>query len=148
MTRRTAPRSVTKGETESEVRGVLTVLVLILTAGLLSLMVAFIVGYNTPPGATLLRVSLASLAAFAVSEGIFETAIFTPLRKRWFTLGVGLSAAVGNAIDSLIFLAIAFPAIWTTLYAGNFIGKLEMIAVGVALTAARRYFLPTKAAVA
>lgn len=111
---------------------------LIVVAGLLSLASGFAFGYGS-----LVRVALASLAAFAVSEGVFETAIFTPLRKRHLTLGVALSATVGNAVDSLIFLTLAFPTVWTALYMGNFVGKLEMIAVGVALTAARRVWLPS-----
>lgn len=121
-----------------QLRGILWALALIVVAGLLSLGSGFAFGYGT-----LVRVALASLAAFAVSEGVFETLIFTPLRKRNLTLAVALSATVGNAVDSLIFLLLAFPAIWTSLYAGNLVGKLEMIAVGVALTAARRTWLPS-----
>ena len=120
-----------------QLRGLPTTFALIAVAGLLSLASGFAFGYGT-----LVRVALASLAAFAVSEGIFETLIFTPLRNRNLTLGVALSATVGNAIDSLVFLLIAFPAIWTSLYAGNFVGKLEMIVVGVALTALRRWKAP------
>ena len=123
-----------------QMKGLAWTFALIAVAGLLSLASGFAFGYGT-----LVRVALASLIAFAISEGIFETAIFTPLRKRNLTLGVALSATVGNAIDSLIFLTIAFPAIWTTLYAGNFVGKLEMIAVGVALTAVRRWKVPVVA---
>lgn len=118
--------------------GLACALALIVVAGLLSLASGFVFGYGS-----LVRVALASLAAFTISEGVFETAIFTPLRKRHLTLGVALSATVGNAIDSLVFLVLAFPAIWTALYMGNFVGKLEMIALGVALTAARRTWLPS-----
>lgn len=120
-----------------QLRGLAWTFALIAVAGLLSLASGFAFGYGT-----LVRVALASLAAFTVSEGIFETLIFTPLRSRRFTLAVALSATVGNAIDSLVFLLIAFPAIWTSLYAGNFVGKLEMIVVGVALTAVRRRKVP------
>jgi uncharacterized PurR-regulated membrane protein YhhQ (DUF165 family) len=129
-----------------QLRGLKWALSLILVAGLASFAVAFIVGYSTPPGHTLLRVSAASLAAFALSEGVLETLIFTPLRKRSFTGAVALSATAGNALDSFVFIWLAFG--WSALsifYMGNFIGKLEMIVVGVALTALRRYFLPTEA---
>lgn len=122
-----------------QLKGLRWTFALIATAGLLSLASGFAFGYGT-----LVRVALASLIAFAISEGIFETAIFTPLRKRNMTLGVALSATAGNAIDSLVFLAIAFPAFWTTLYVGNFVGKFEMIVVGVALTGARRVVVPVK----
>jgi uncharacterized PurR-regulated membrane protein YhhQ (DUF165 family) len=124
-----------------QLKGLIWALGLIVIAGLISLASGFIFGYGS-----LVRIALASLAAFAVSEGIIETLIFTPLRKRHFTLGVALSSTAGNAVDSLIFLAIAFPAFWTNLYMGNFVGKLEMIAVGVAITALRRRILPAAAA--
>lgn len=120
-----------------QLRGLAWTFALIALAGLLSLASGFVFGYGT-----LVRVALASLAAFAISEGVFETLIFTPLRKRHITLGVALSATVGNAVDSLVFLLLAFPAVWTTLYAGNFVGKLEMIAIGVGLTALRRWKVP------
>jgi uncharacterized PurR-regulated membrane protein YhhQ (DUF165 family) len=120
-----------------QLRGFWSSVALIFIAGLLSLAAGFIFGYGS-----LVRVALASLIAFVVSEGIFESLVFAPLRKRHLTLGVAASASVGNLIDSLVFLVIAFPAIWTSLYAGNVVGKFEMIAVGVALTAVRRRVIP------
>ena len=123
-----------------QLRGFWSSVALILIAGALSFVLGFALGYGA-----LVRVAVASLVAFIVSEGIFESLVFAPLRKRRFTLGVALSASVGNLIDSLVFLALAFPAIWTTLYAGNVIGKFEMIAVGVTLTAARRKLVPVAA---
>jgi uncharacterized PurR-regulated membrane protein YhhQ (DUF165 family) len=123
-----------------QLRGFWSSVALIFIAGLLSLAAGFIFGYGS-----LVRVAVASLIAFIVSEGIFESLVFAPLRKRNFTLGVALSASVGNLIDSLVFLVIAFPAIWTMLYAGNVVGKFEMIAVGVALTAVRRKVIPVAA---
>lgn len=123
-----------------QLRGFWSSVALILIAGVLSFVLGFALGYGS-----LIRVAVASLVAFIVSEGIFESLVFAPLRKRRFTLGVALSASVGNLIDSLVFLVIAFPAFWTSLYAGNVIGKFEMIAVGVALTAARRRLVPVAA---
>lgn len=123
-----------------QLRGFKSSVALILVAGILSYLVGVIAGYGS-----LQRVALASLLAFAVSEGIFESLIFGPLRKRRFTLGVALSASVGNLVDSFVFLIIAFPAIWTKLYAGNVVGKFELIAVGVLLTLARRRLVPVAA---
>ncbi len=120
-----------------QLRGLRWVFALIVGAGLLSLASGFVFGYGT-----LVRVALASLAAFLISEGIFETAIFTPLRKRHFTLGVALSSTAGNLIDSYVFLAIAFPAFWTSLYAGNVLGKFYAIVPAVAVTAMRRRWIP------
>jgi len=87
---------------------------------------------------SLQKIAIASVIAFLVSESI-EAVVFTPLRNRNLTLGVGLSATVGNAIDSYLFLTIAFGSL--AFFWGNFIGKLEMIAVGVVLTLGRRRFL-------
>lgn len=52
--------------------------------------------------------ALASGVAFAVSE-TFDAGVFTPLANRGrFVLGVILSGVVGGAIDSLLFVRIAF----------------------------------------
>jgi uncharacterized PurR-regulated membrane protein YhhQ (DUF165 family) len=84
-------------------------------------------------------VAIASVVAFSVSETV-EAVVFTPLRNRNLTLGVVSSATIGNAIDSLIFLAIAFGSI--ALFWGQFWGKSEMIAVGTLLTMGRRRIAP------
>jgi queuosine precursor transporter len=84
---------------------------------------------------SLQRIALASLAAFVVSETI-EAAVFTPIRRRSLTAGVLASGMVGNAIDSALFLWLAFGS--EAFFAGNFVGKAEMIAVGTVLTFARR----------
>lgn len=86
------------------------------------------------------RIAIASVVAFCVSEAI-EAAVFTPLRRRRLTLAVALSATVGNALDSYLFLWIAFGS--QSYFAGNFVGKAEAITVGVALTAGRRRLLAT-----
>lgn len=84
---------------------------------------------------SLQRIALASVAAFIVSETV-EALVFTPIRKRSLTTAVALSATVGNAIDSALFLWIAFGS--EAFFPGNFVGKAEAIAVGVLLTATRR----------
>lgn len=88
---------------------------------------------------SLQRIALASVAAFVVSETL-EAVVFTPLRKRSLSSAVALSATVGNAIDSALFLWIAFGS--EAFFPGNFVGKAEAIAVGVALTATRRRVAP------
>jgi uncharacterized PurR-regulated membrane protein YhhQ (DUF165 family) len=112
-------------------------LALVYVAGAVSYLAGEAFGWTA-----LQKIALASVAAFTVSETI-ETAVFTPLRKRHLTVGVALSATIGNAIDSYIFLALAglLPFFW-----GQFWGKTEMIAVGVALTAGRRVAFPAKVA--
>lgn len=50
---------------------------------------------------------------------------------------------VGNALDSWLFLTLAFGS--TAFFWGNFVGKAEMILVGGAMTALRRYALPVTA---
>jgi uncharacterized PurR-regulated membrane protein YhhQ (DUF165 family) len=88
------------------------------------------------------KIALASLVAFTVSETL-EAVVFTPLRKRKLALGVAVSATVANAIDSWLFLTLAFGS--TAFFWGQFWGKTEMIAVGVVLTAARRTWAPVTA---
>ncbi|TMC48785.1 MAG: VUT family protein [Chloroflexi bacterium] len=105
-------------------------LALVPVAGAVSWAVGTAAGWTA-----LQRIALASVAAFVVSETI-EAAIFTPLRRRSLTAGVALSATVGNAIDSALFLWLAFGSL--AFLRGQIIGKGEMIALGVALTALRR----------
>lgn len=99
-------------------------------AGVLSFAVGELAGW-TP----LQRVALGSIVAFTVSETL-EALVFTPLRSRSLASAVALSATVGNALDSLIFLTIAFGS--TAFFWGQFWGKTEAIAVGVVLTLMRR----------
>jgi uncharacterized PurR-regulated membrane protein YhhQ (DUF165 family) len=117
-----------------QLRGLLWTMPLVYLAGLLSWAIGTLAGWTG-----LQRIAVASVVAFTVSETC-EAVVFTPLRRRSLTLGVALSATVGNAIDSCLFLLLAFGSL--ALFAGNFLGKLEMIALGVLLTASRRAFLP------
>lgn len=91
---------------------------------------------------SLQRIALASLAAFVVSETV-EALVFTPLRRKSLTGAVVASGVVGNAIDSALFLWLAFGS--EAFFAGNFLGKAEMIAVGGLLTVARRLVVPVAA---
>jgi uncharacterized PurR-regulated membrane protein YhhQ (DUF165 family) len=117
--------------------GLMRTMPLVYAAGLASW------GIGTAAGWTSLqKVAVASVVAFTVSETV-EAIVFTPIRNRNLTLGVALSATVGNALDSYIFLSLAFGSL--TFFLGQFIGKSEMIAVGTALTLARRQLLPIRA---
>jgi len=120
-----------------QLAGLAWTLILVLIGGGASYLIGEAAGWTS-----LRKIAVASLAAFVVSETV-EAAVFTPLRRRHLTAGVALSATVGNAIDSWLFLTLAFGSL--AFFAGNFVGKLEMIVVGVALTACRRVLLPVTA---
>ena len=82
------------------------------------------------------------MVAFTVSETV-EAVVFTPLRRRNLTFGVALSGTVGNALDSWLFLQLAFGS--EAFFVGQFVGKGEMIALGTVLTLGRRRLLPAAA---
>lgn len=88
------------------------------------------------------KIAVASVVAFAVSETV-EAVVFTPLRRRHLSLGVLASGFVGNAVDSWLFLTLAFGSL--AFFWGQFVGKGEMILVGVALTMLRRRIVPVPA---
>lgn len=121
-----------------QLRGLLWTMALVYAAGLLSWAVGDLAGWTG-----LEKIAVASVVAFTISETI-EALVFTPIRKRNLTAGVALSATVGNALDSWIFLTLAFSS--TAFFWGQFWGKSEAIAVGVLLTAARRYAAPVATA--
>lgn len=112
---------------------------LVYAAGLLSWLVGDVAGWTS-----LRKIAVASVLAFTVSETI-EAIVFTPIRRRNLTLGVALSATVGNCVDSYVFLTLAFSS--TAFFWGQFWGKTEAIVVGVALTFARRKLIPAAARV-
>jgi uncharacterized PurR-regulated membrane protein YhhQ (DUF165 family) len=120
-----------------QLTALLTSLVLVYLAGIASYVAGLAFGWTS-----LQKIALASLAAFTVSETL-EAIVFTPLRRRSLTFGVAASSLAGNAIDSWLFLTLAFGS--TAFFWGQFWGKAEMIAVGVALTALRRTWAPVRA---
>jgi queuosine precursor transporter len=122
-----------------QVGGLARTMALTYAAGLLSWVVGDLTGWTS-----LQKIAVASVVAFTVSETI-EAVVFTPIRRRSLTTGVALSATVGNAVDSLIFLTLAFSSL--AFFWGQFWGKTEAIAVGVALTLARRRLVPGSALV-
>jgi uncharacterized PurR-regulated membrane protein YhhQ (DUF165 family) len=117
-----------------QLRGLIWTMPLVYCAGLISWGVGDLAGWTS-----LQRIAIASLIAFSVSETV-EAVVFTPLRKRSLTLAVTLSGTVGNALDSFIFLSIAFSS--TAFFWGQFWGKTEMIILGTVLTLWRRRIVP------
>jgi queuosine precursor transporter len=117
-----------------QLRGLWWTMPLVYAAGLVSWGIGDAAGWTS-----LEKIAVASVVAFSVSETI-EAVVFTPLRRRNLTLGVALSGTVGNAIDSALFLALAFGS--QAFFLGQFIGKSEMIAVGTLLTLGRRRLVP------
>jgi uncharacterized PurR-regulated membrane protein YhhQ (DUF165 family) len=118
-----------------QLAGLLRTMPLVYAAGLLSWLVGDLAGWTS-----LEKIAVASVVAFTASETV-EALVFTPIRKKNLTLGVTLSATVGNALDSYLFLSLAFAS--TAFFWGQFWGKNEAIAFGVILTFARRRVLPT-----
>lgn len=121
----------------NQIAGLWRSLLLVYIAGAASYVAGEVFGWTA-----LQKIAIASVIAFSVSETI-EAAVFTPLRKRHLTLGVALSSTVGNAIDSWLFLTLAFSS--TAFFWGQFWGKTEMIVLGVLLTYARRKQFPVAA---
>lgn len=120
-----------------QIAGLWRSLALVYIAGVASYAAGFAFGWTS-----LQKIAVASLVAFSVSETL-EAVVFTPLRNRHLTFGVAASSTIGNAVDSWLFLTLAFGS--TAYFSGQFWGKTEMIVVGVALTAVRRYRLPVTA---
>jgi queuosine precursor transporter len=67
---------------------------------------------------------VASAAAFLVSEAA-DLAVYTPLQRRGLVLAVALSSVAGLALDSLVFLLLAFGSL--DFLAGQVVGKLWMV---------------------
>ena len=120
-----------------QLRGLLWTMPLVYVAGLASWGIGDLAGWTR-----LEKIAVASVVAFTVSETA-EAVVFTPLRKRSLTLGVALSGTVGNALDSWLFLQLAFAS--QSFFVGQFIGKGEMIALGTMFTLGRRRLLPAAA---
>jgi queuosine precursor transporter len=120
-----------------QLRGLLWTMPLVYAAGLISWGVGDAAGWTA-----LEKIAVASVVAFTVSETV-EAVVFTPLRRRSLSLGVALSGTVGLAIDSWLFLTLAFGS--TAFFWGQFWGKFEMVAIGTLLTLARRRLAPVVA---
>lgn len=68
-------------------------------------------------------IAVASAAAFLVSE-FADFSVYAPLRERTLTLAVTASQLVGAAVDSALFLWLAFGSL--AFFAGQFVGKAYM----------------------
>lgn len=69
--------------------------------------------------------AIASVAAFMLAE-LADFAIYAPLRKRHLAWAVMASGAVGAAVDSVVFLWLAFGSL--SLVEGQMLGKFWMSA--------------------
>ena len=76
-------------------------------------------GVLAPP-----KLVLASTAAFLLSE-LADFAVYTPLQRRGLVLAVLLSSLVGLAVDSIIFLELAFGSLQFLI--GQIVGKAWMV---------------------
>jgi len=76
--------------------------------------------------------AFASAAAFLFSETA-DFLVYTPLARRGWTIAATCGAVVGAAIDSLIFLQLAFHDL--SFWKGQFVGKLEMAFVAIVIWA-------------
>lgn len=79
--------------------------------------------------------AFASAAAFAVSE-VADMAVYTPLRNRGHvTAALGLSNTVGAAIDSALFLSLAFGSLgyfWGQMLGKTYVTLPFLVAVAIA----------------
>ncbi len=73
-------------------------------------------------------VAVASTAAFLLSE-LADLLVYTPLQRRRFLTAVIASSAVGLAVDSAVFLKLAFGSL--DFLPGQIVGKLWMVAASI-----------------
>lgn len=98
--------------------GLLPALAAVLVGAMLSAMLA-------PPALV-----LASAVAFLISEAA-DLAVYTPLQQRGLVAAVAASSVVGLAVDSLVFLWLAFGSL--DYLTGQVVGKLWMVLAALPL---------------
>lgn len=81
--------------------------------------------------------ALASAAAFGLSE-LVDMTIYTPLRKRGYLRAAVASNVVGSIVDSVVFLGLAGFGLAVAVVGGQWVGKLWVTAVTLALVLAWR----------
>jgi uncharacterized PurR-regulated membrane protein YhhQ (DUF165 family) len=86
---------------------------------------ALVSGLVAPPALV-----VASVAAFALSE-LIDFAVYTPLQERRFVFAVIASGLAGLAVDSILFLWIAFGSL--DFLTGQIIGKLWALSLATPL---------------
>ncbi len=79
--------------------------------------------------------AVASGAAFLISE-LSDFLVYTPIRNRYWLLAVVISNTVGLAVDSILFLWLAFGSL--DFLAGQIVGKVEMTVLAAVLTLVMR----------
>jgi uncharacterized PurR-regulated membrane protein YhhQ (DUF165 family) len=72
---------------------------------------------------------IASATAFALAE-LIDLSVYTPLRKRNLGFAVLASGVIGAAVDSAVFLWLAFGSL--NFIAGQLVGKLWMTVIAAA----------------
>ena len=78
---------------------------------------------------------VASATAFLMSE-LADFAVYTPLQRRRLVLAVFLSGIIGSAVDSIVFLYLAFGSL--QFLAGQIIGKALMVMAALPVIALLR----------
>ncbi len=109
-----------------------------LRAGLAAIAIGTALSALIAPGALV----LASGVAFALSE-LADCAVYTPLQQRRLLLAVVASSLVGLAVDSVVFLYLAFGSL--DFLAGQIVGKFWAVAIAVPLVRLLRRVAPTPA---
>ena len=89
----------------------------------------------TIPGG-LVPIAAASGCAFLLSE-LADFSVYSPLRDRSLAGAIGLSQVVGAAVDSALFLWLAFGSL--AFFWGQFVGKTYMVLPVLLLVGAKRW---------
>lgn len=109
-----------------------------LRAGLVAIAIGTALSALIAPGPLV----IASGTAFLLSE-LADCAVYTPLQRRRLMLAVVASSVVGLAVDSVIFLWLAFGDL--TYLPGQIVGKLWAVAFAIPLVRLLRRAVPTPA---
>jgi hypothetical protein len=81
------------------------------------------------------RFALASGVAFLAGE-LADFALYTPLRKRYWLVAMLVANTLGDVVDSLLFLSLAFGSV--QFWQGQVVGKAYMTLIAVAILWAAR----------
>lgn len=97
-----------------------------------AILIGAVLSLNLSPPALV----IASVTAFVLSE-LADLGVYAPLQRKRLVLAVAASGVVGAAVDSAVFLWLAFGSL--DFIAGQVVGKLWMTAIAAAaLLAIRR----------
>lgn len=103
------------------------------TLGWKTAMAAIVVGVVLSFWTASPAIAIASASAFALSE-LADLAIYAPLARKRLMMAVALSGIAGAAVDSAVFLWLAFGSL--DFVAGQIVGKLWATLAAVAVLAA------------